>query len=138
MSRRPNVQGIVKARTALELMRVGSDSGPETLFRMAMHDANLPEPQLQLNLYYRDVSPSADLGYKSKRIAIQYDGAHHLDVHQQISDHRRDKQFVNAGWTVLVFDSKDLADAFSQAIVRIKLALDSCWVNSAIQAGFQK
>src|SRR6478672_5044501 len=50
LRRHPNLQGIVRAREALELMRVGADSGPETLLRLAICDAGLPEPELQIEL----------------------------------------------------------------------------------------
>lgn len=137
VSRHRNLQGIVTAREALELMRIGADSAPETMLRLAMHDAALPEPELQVKLFDRDDAPSADLGYRSRKIAIQYDGAHHLDDEQRFSDRRRDKQFVRAGWTVLVFDRTDLEDQFNTAIPRIKKALRGSWVDPAIQAGFQ-
>ena len=48
VGRHPNLQGVVRAREALDLMRVGADSAPESLLRLAMVDAGLPEPDLQL------------------------------------------------------------------------------------------
>ncbi|MFH5878443.1 hypothetical protein [Arthrobacter sp. NA-172] len=75
----PNMNGVEKARLALEDMRVGADSFPETFLRMAVLEAGLPEPELQLRLDPDDPwSPSADLGYRRFRIAVQYDGAPHL------------------------------------------------------------
>src|SRR6478752_8778308 len=92
--RHPNLQGIVRARAALDLMRVGADSAPESMLRLAMVDAGLPEPDLQLTLRSGDpLSPSADLGYRAHRIAIQYDGGHHLVEAQIFRDKRRDKAF---------------------------------------------
>ncbi len=135
--RHPNLQGIVRAREALDLMRVGADSAPETLLRLAIADAGLPEPALQVPLRARDArSPSADLAYRHRRLAIQYDGGHHLDDAQILSDRRRDKAFESAGWTVLVFDRGDLADEFQQAIVTIKRALRNCWLDHPQAAGF--
>ena len=49
VERHPNLQGVVRARQALELMRVGADSAPESLLRLAMLDAGIPEPELQLS-----------------------------------------------------------------------------------------
>jgi hypothetical protein len=118
--RHPNLQGIVRAREALDLMRVGADSAPESMLRLAMTDAGLPEPELQVPLRAGDArSPSADLGYRHRRLAIQYDGGHHLGATQILSDRRRDKAFESAGWTVLVFDMSDLADDFENAIPKI-------------------
>ncbi|GAB2710752.1 DUF559 domain-containing protein [Arthrobacter bambusae] len=137
VERHPNLQGVVRARQALELMRVGADSAPESLLRLAMLDAGIPEPELQLKLRSDDpFSPSADLGFRQKRIAIQYDGGHHLAEAQTLSDRRRNKAFEAAGWTVLVFRKDDLADGFELATKEIKKALRSAWVDPAVASGF--
>jgi len=131
-----NLQGIVRAREALGLMRVGADSPPETLLRLAMADANLPEPELQLKLYDGPGSPSADAGYRSRRVALQYDGAHHLSGVQRHSDRRRDRAFQAAGWTVLTFTERDVKDGFQDAIRRIRTALRQAVVDPRIASGF--
>ncbi|WP_343038121.1 endonuclease domain-containing protein [Arthrobacter wenxiniae] len=136
MARHKNLQGIVRAREALGLMRVGSDSGPETLLRLAMLDAGLPEPGLQLSLWPTPNAPSADLGYRRRRIAIQYDGRTHDDPFQAKSDRRRDDAFRKAGWTVLVFNSEDLAEGYDGAVRRIKAALRHAWTDPSVVAGF--
>lgn len=136
LGRHRNLQGIIRAREALELMRVGSDSGPETLLRLAMGDAGLPEPDLQLTLWDRPGAPSADAGYRQRKIALQYDGAHHLDEVQRHSDGRRDKAFAAAGWTVLVFTQEDYAEGFEKALLRIKEALRQAWTDPSIVSGF--
>ncbi|HET7139074.1 MAG TPA: hypothetical protein VFI36_02835 [Arthrobacter sp.] len=119
----PNMKGVEKARLALEEMRIGADSFPETFLRLAMLDARLPEPELQLRLDPADPwSPSADLGYRRLRIAIQYDGAPHLSRDQQSRDNRRDEAFINAGWSYFKFNAIDLAEDFAEAIDRIKRA----------------
>jgi hypothetical protein len=61
----PNMKGVEKASLALDEMRVGSDSFPETFLRIAMLDAHMPEPELQVRLdTARSRSPAADLGYR--------------------------------------------------------------------------
>ncbi|WP_324778321.1 endonuclease domain-containing protein [Arthrobacter sp. PGP41] len=137
VGRHPNLQGVVRAREALDLIRVGADSAPETLLRLAIADAGLPEPGLQVPLRAGDArSPSADLGYRHRRLAIQYDGGHHLGEAQILSDRRRDKAFESAGWTVLVFDKDDLADEFQRAVQRIKRALRNSWLDHPQASGF--
>jgi hypothetical protein len=137
VGRHPNLQGIVRAREALDLMRVGADSAPETLLRLAIASAGLPEPELQVPLRAGDArSPSADLGYRHRRLAIQYDGGHHLDEAQIFSDRRRDKAFESAGWTVLVFDKDDHADDFHRAVGQIKRALRNGWLDHPQASGF--
>lgn len=119
--RHPNMKGVEKARLALEEMQVGSDSYPETFMRLAMVDAGLPEPELQLRLDPDDPwSPSADLGYRRFRIAVQYDGAPHLTREQQSKDYQRDEAFSSAGWSYFKANADDLAEGFSSLIARIK------------------
>ncbi|KUM32721.1 hypothetical protein [Arthrobacter sp. EPSL27] len=137
VGRHPNLQGIIRARAALELMRVGADSGPETLLRLAMCDAGLPEPELQVELHPGSAgTPTADLGYRRRRLAVQYDGGHHLLPAQIFSDRRRDKAFEAAGWTVLLLTKEDLADGFAGAIGRIKRILRSAYISPSTAAGF--
>ncbi|MEV7607774.1 DUF559 domain-containing protein [Paenarthrobacter sp. NPDC089322] len=132
-----NLQGVTRAREALELMRVGADSAPESLLRLAMLDAGIAEPELQVQLRVNDpFSPSADLGFRERRLAIQYDGGHHLEEEQVHSDRRRNKAFVSAGWTVLIFGKDDLADGFNKATREIKRALRSAWLDPSVASGF--
>lgn len=137
VDRHPNLQGIVRARAALDLMRVGSDSSPETLLRLAMCDAGLPEPELQIPLRPEGSgSPTADLGYRRRRLAVQYDGGHHLLPAQIFSDRRRDKAFEAAGWIVLVLTKDDLADGFARATAKIKQMLRTAYLSPPSAAGF--
>lgn len=96
-------RGIRSARAALDLIRIGSDSVPETLLRLALVEAGLPEPELNVVIVSgsgRDVA-WPDLAYREYRVSIQYDGAHHLSAEQQGSDARRDNESALAGWTSL-------------------------------------
>lgn len=134
-----NRQGVVRAREAHDLMRIGADSAQESLLRLAILDAGLPEPDLQIKLRPEDpFSPTADLGFRSRRLAIQYDGGHHLEEEQIFSDLRRDKAFTAAGWKVLVFGKDDARDNFSSATRAIKKALRTAWLDPAVRAGFAR
>lgn len=124
LKRHPKLKGIVKAREALELIRPGADSAPETFLRLALTAAGLPEPELQLRIVPEDpYSPAADLGYRAQRVAIQYDGGHHLTREQQSRDNRRDESFNAAGWRYFKFNADDLADDFRGAAQRVRSAL---------------
>lgn len=126
LTRHPKLKGIVKAREAAELIRIGSDSVPETFLRLALTAAGLPEPELQLRVVPDDpYSPAADMGYRRQRIAIQYDGGHHLTREQQSRDNRRDESFNSAGWRYFKFNGDDLAQDFRRAVQKVRLALNS-------------
>ncbi|MFJ5954632.1 hypothetical protein ACIQC5_01600 [Paenarthrobacter sp. NPDC092416] len=117
----PNLQGVEKARLALDELRIGADSYPETFLRLAMMDGGLPEPELQVRLDPQDPwSPSADLGYRRFRIAVQYDGAPHLTREQQTRDNRRDEAFRSAGWSYFKVNGDDLAEGFTGVVSRIQ------------------
>lgn len=46
----PGMRGVKNARLALNLIRVGADSAPESLMRLALVEAGLPEPTLNVVL----------------------------------------------------------------------------------------
>ena len=81
-------------------------------------------------------SPTADLGYRRRRLAVQYDGGHHLLPAQIFSDRRRDKAFETAGWTVLVLTKDDLADGFAGATAKIKRILRTAYLSPSTASGF--
>jgi hypothetical protein len=102
-------------------MRVGADSYPETFLRLAMLDAHLPEPELQVRLDPSNPwSPTADLGYRRFRIALQYDGEHHRSREQQSRDNRRDEAFISAGWSYFKVNADDMDEGFNGVIGRVK------------------
>ncbi|XAS63328.1 DUF559 domain-containing protein [Micrococcaceae bacterium Sec5.8] len=124
LTRHPKLKGIVRARQAVELIRPGSDSAPETFLRLALSAAGLPEPELQLRIVPGDpFSPAADLGYRRHKVAIQYDGGHHRTREQQSRDNRRDESFNAAGWRYFKFNADDLAEDFRGACRRVRFAL---------------
>jgi hypothetical protein len=118
--RHPRTPGRARARTAYELIRVGADSAQETLLRLAILRAGLPEPELQIPADPRLArSPCADLGYRRWRIAIQYDGAWHFDPARAKGDRRVDRFFRARGWTVLRYFDADSRTGFADAVREI-------------------
>jgi hypothetical protein len=117
--------GILRAREALRLVRVGADSPPETRLRLALISAGLPEPQLQIPLEPRDpFAPVGDAGYRSQRLVIQYEGEHHFTPEQQARDQRRNAQFEAAGWTVMLANRVDLKENFQGLVARVRMHLE--------------
>lgn len=112
-----------RAVEALGLVRCGADSPPETLLRLALVEAGLPEPELQIPLHEDGSGRRADMGYRQARIVIQYEGAGHFDADQLRADQRRDNEFFAAGWVVLRFNAEDLRDGFRRAVTLVRQAL---------------
>ncbi len=103
VKRHPGARGARNARMALELLRVGVDSPPETYLRLEAVRRGLPEPELDVvvrGARGNEVS-WPDLAFRKYRVAVQYDGRHHLTAEQQESDARRDNETVLAGWIPL-------------------------------------
>lgn len=96
----PGARGIRTARQAVDLCRVGADSVPESRLRLAMARIGLPEPTLR----YVVEEPVGwelawpDLAYPEFKVAVNYDGRHHLEARQRESDIRRDESLAAAGW----------------------------------------
>lgn len=92
-------KGVRAAREALELIRVGSDAATETMMRLALVHAGLPEPELQLVLDpFQPVSPDADMGYRRWRLVMHDDGARQDEEAHRGVDAWRNKGWRNAGW----------------------------------------
>jgi hypothetical protein len=104
------VRGLPAARRALGLVRVGADSVPETLLRLAEAEAGLPEPTL--NYVIRDPQGRAiawpDQAFVELRFAIQYDGEHHRSAEQQASDNWRNRLVADVGWDQLIVSAADV------------------------------
>ncbi|MFQ4149899.1 DUF559 domain-containing protein [Arthrobacter sp. LAPM80] len=105
-------RGIVKAKEAAELIRIGADSPPETRIRLALERAGLPVATL--NFVVVDLEGHyvswPDLAFPQWKLAIEYDGAHHLSGRQQDIDSARDKLMKRLGWRQLRI-TKDMLDA---------------------------
>ena len=127
VARRAGTRGIRRARTALELLRSGVDSAPESRLRLHILDAGLPEPEV--NQWIVDgfgVRVSRpDLQYRRERIALEYEGEHDLlDPAQWNRDIERDDRLRAMGWTVLRFTKAHLVpDRVPFAMAKIHTAL---------------
>jgi len=96
----PGARGIRKARQALELCRVGADSAPETQLRLAIGRLRLPEPTLRYVVQDPRGRELAwpDVAFPDFKVAVNYDGRHHLEERQRESDIRRDESIAAIGW----------------------------------------
>lgn len=118
-------RGVRKAAEALDLVRIGADSAPETRLRLALVNAGLPEPELNTAL----VDPAGrrlhypDMQYKEYRVAIEYEGDHHRSAEQLARDIRRGEAVAAAGWLEIRISKEDMADDARNAVRRIRRAL---------------
>ncbi len=126
--RHPWTAGVVTAREALESVRIGSDSPPETLLRLAIAEAGLPEPELQAPCVPgRPGTAVGDMGYRDARIIIQYEGEHHFSAEQQAHDQWRNAEFEAEGWVVILVNRVDLAESFRRVVLRLNRLLTNAF-----------
>lgn len=124
-------RGLRKAKEAIRLIRVGSDSPQESLLRLAMVRAGLPEPELNVPIDARDGGRflQADLSYKKYRIGIEYEGEGHGNEAQVVRDISRSERYEALGWTEVRISKRHMVNDAKSAVAKIRTAL--------IQAGWR-
>ncbi|MHC6593836.1 endonuclease domain-containing protein [Arthrobacter sp. C152] len=118
-ARHPGMRGVKSARAALELIRVGADSAPETHMRLALVGGGLPEPVLNHVVRNSHGIPTLwpDAAYPQWGIALQYDGRHHADHDQHVRDMERHDRTLALGWLEVRVGRQHL-DGDRPAVVR--------------------
>jgi hypothetical protein len=122
----PRSRGLVNARLALDLIRVGSDSPPETRLRLALVRAGLPEPVLGYVICDGTGGELAwpDQAFPQFRVAVQYDGGHHFTREQAELDVMRNEAVASAGWAQVIV-TRRMFEAFGEpgVVGRVRTAL---------------
>lgn len=97
-------RGTPALRRALERVRPRTDSPKETELRLAIVDAGLPEPQVNVPIVGRngEFIGYGDLGYPELKILIEYDGdQHRVDPEQYFYDIDRLENIMGEQWRVI-------------------------------------
>jgi hypothetical protein len=125
IDRHKGKRGIRKAREALKLIRVGSDSPQESLLRLAVVRAGLPEPELNVPIVddagTRHHEP--DMSYRKYRIGIEYEGEHHGHEAQVVRDIARSERYAALGWTEVRISKRHMHNDAKAAVAKIRAAL---------------
>lgn len=108
-----HVPGLARAKAALELMRVGVDSPPETRLRLLLQRAGLP---VFLTNYAIEGEPQVwpDLACKEYKTSAEYEGEVHKTPQKQLFDRNRDERTAARGWLQVKVYKSDMrrGDAF--------------------------
>lgn len=120
-----HINGVQRVRRAVRLVRAGAESPMETLLRLMIVFARLPEPVC--NAVIRDAAgrflARGDLVYEEQRVLVEYDGwQHERDALQRQHDRQRRETLEADNWRVIVVTSEDLRDK-REVIRRIHAAL---------------
>ena len=127
--RHRGMAGLRLLNRALGLVRVGVDSPPETRLRLLLGRSLLPAFEPDFVLTDPQGSPLwVDLACPEYRLAVEYDGGHHLTPAQQHSDALRNERTVSAGWRQLVVNRLDVRNGDAWVLMRVRQALhDQGW-----------
>jgi hypothetical protein len=125
-ARRFHGRGARKTALALQLVRVGAESRPETLLRLLLLRAQLPEPELNVDVtsVAGRVLGRGDLVWRAWRTVVEYDGDQHRtnDI-QYDRDITRIESFVREAWHVVRIRKRGLFVTQNDTIVRVQRAL---------------
>lgn len=117
--------GVARLRAALPLVRERSASRTETWCRLVLIDGGLPEPELNWNIVVNGrLLACVDLAYPRERVAVEYDGEHHLvDARQWSRDIDRHEALAAAGWVVIRVTKQHLFADAAGVVARVRHAL---------------
>lgn len=120
-------RNIRTAREAIDLIRVGADSAPETHTRLALVRGGLPEPVLNHVVWGSAGTPELwpDASYPEYAISLQYDGAHHGESGQHLRDIRRASTTDRLGWLEVRLSKEDLKGDRPAVVNKVRRALQS-------------
>ena len=114
------IHGVRKARLAVDLLRVGVDSPPESKLRLMLLASGLPDfaPNCRVDdALGRPVW--TDLGNVRYRTCIEYEGLHHLAPEQQAMDAYRDQRVADAGWRQVRINRIDVERGSDWVVSRV-------------------
>lgn len=118
--------GMSRMRRAAPMSRVGAWSRPETIFRLVLLRAGLPEPKLNLELPLPGGGKLIpDLAWPPYRVAAEYNGIHHDQTGQRIHDLRRIDDFTDIGWVTVNVERSELFQEPDSAVTRVANRLAS-------------
>ena len=119
------------ALRAVELIRQGAESRPESLLRLAILDGGLPEPVVNPDIFTTSgrFIGRGDLVYRRWRVIAEYDGEQHRrDTAQYEKDVQRLENFARNGWHVVRVTGRSFFGDRRASVRRVEQALlDAGW-----------
>jgi hypothetical protein len=123
--RHAGLRGVRQARRLVELADGSAECVQESHLRLLLVEGRLPRPELQIWIYddgggarYR-----VDMGYRERRLGIEYDGRSHTERHRLRSDRRRHNWLASRGWNMRYFTDADLYGHPAGVLAIIRSAL---------------
>lgn len=110
VGRHAGLRGVRQARELVRLADGRAECAQESHLRLTLVDAGLPPPEPQIWVHDGFGHPRyrIDLGYRERRLGIEYDGRSHTDRDRLRSDRARMNWLAEHGWTMRYFTDADL------------------------------
>lgn len=115
-----------KLQTAVHLIRKGSESRMESLLRLLILRADLPMPELNVDIFDENGSfiGRGDMVYWAEHTIVEYDGGQHgTDEAQYDRDITRWDAFIDAGWRLVRVRKKGVFVTPEETVARIRAKL---------------
>lgn len=116
-------RGAASLRWALDRVRVGVDSAPESLLRLLLMRSGFAEPKIALPVLVErgTLTLHPDLAWPELRLALEYEGDGHRENRKTFrADIRRREMFEAAGWRVIRVTADDLGAGRDAFILRVR------------------
>ncbi|RKN58287.1 DUF559 domain-containing protein [Micromonospora costi] len=119
------LRGVRQARDLVPLADGRAECRQESQLRLILIDGRLPapEPQIWVHDPYGVRRYRLDLGYRERRIGIEYDGLSHLDRERLRYDRERVNWLDANGWRMRYFTDQDLYHHPYRIVTTIRAAL---------------
>jgi len=117
--------GIRRAAAWVRLAEPASGSPLETASRLALLDAGLPPPELQVRVVRADGRVAyLDLAYRQARVGLEMDGRSEHGMELAVLDDRdRENQVVAREWTVYRFSWNDVHQRRASYVATVRNAI---------------
>lgn len=110
------------------MVRPGTDSPQETLLRLDVLDAGLPEPEVNGHIHdsQGNLIAIADLLWRRDRVILEYDGEQHRTDHRQFArDVDRLNDLTTDDWRVLRLNRTHTRPKRQAALAQVRAILHS-------------
>jgi hypothetical protein len=125
VARHSGLRGVRRARDLVRLADGRAECAQESHLRLIIVDGGLPAPEPQLWVHDRDGYPvyRLDLGYRDRKVGLEYDGRSHATVGRLAADRARMNWLSAHGWDMRYFTAHDLYGSPGLVIATVRAAL---------------
>ncbi len=130
-------RGARLARRASALVRERTESSMETRARLLFVLAGVPEPKVNIEITVRNgrIRYRVDLAWPEFRVAVEYDGRHHIEREPQWqADLGRREDIEAEGWRVIVLTAPDIFRTPEATLERTVRALRSAGMDVRVRS----